>query len=697
MRTVRGMTVVLSMVIVVSACGASSASMSSGTTRNTAIPSVAATTSPVALAPGFPMYKGNQGRTGELVGPGPSGPVQTLWTIETPGPIKSSPAVVGNEMFIVGGDGHVLAMDPATGAPRWTSVDAGHVGTVSASPTQVFAVGEDGGLSALAIADGSRTWHVAGSILPNHNPLVLDTLVIAGGGDKHLHAYDRATGAERWSAATGGDLGRGASSANGLVFVGSDDGNLYAFAADTGAKAWSYHTSSASFTTTAVRGDMVYASADDFNTSGKVYAVDATTGAERWIFTAPNQLGLRSASVDDAAVYVGAVQGPVYALSLTDGSVRWTFQGASESEAPISVVGDTLYFFGSDNSALAVNKTTGVELWHHPLGGTDSVEAGTTVAGGRILAGTSAGNIVAIGGANLASASAAPSASAIADPSRDPLPPIGELTGAPGGFDTPLDVAIDPKGNVWVVEKADRFAIFGPDRTFIERWGSSGSANGGFNFTAHVGDPAGSIAFDKDGGFYVNDPGNFRIQHFDKARTWISNIGRFGDGDGQFIDPYGVALGPNGDLYVADYTRANIQVFHPDGTFVRAIGGHGSGPGQLQNPIGPAVIGDSLFVSDAGGVTEFKTDGTFVRRIQSPSFGNPTELNAGPDGLIYEADWDGKIHVIDPVSGTVLATWKVGSGWPASTVQGLTVGKDGRVYAAEYKFNRVEIFRLPKE
>ena len=59
--------------------------------------------------PGFQMYKGNPGRTGELLGPGPAEPVQALWTVETAGPIKSSPAVAGDEMFIVSGDSHVVA------------------------------------------------------------------------------------------------------------------------------------------------------------------------------------------------------------------------------------------------------------------------------------------------------------------------------------------------------------------------------------------------------------------------------------------------------------------------------------------------------------------------------------------------------------------------------------------------------------
>ena len=154
------------------------------------------------------------------------------------GPIKSAPAVVGDAMFIVAGDGHVVSLDPATGKQRWTTVDGGYIGTLTATAGRIIAVGIDGGLSALGIADGARQWNVAGSILPNHNPLAVGDLVLAGGGDLRLHAYDVATGTERWSASTGGPLGRSASSDGSTVYIGSDEGVLHAFAAASGTVLW---------------------------------------------------------------------------------------------------------------------------------------------------------------------------------------------------------------------------------------------------------------------------------------------------------------------------------------------------------------------------------------------------------------------------------------------------------------------------
>ena len=451
-------------------------------------------------------------------------------------------------------------------------------------------------------------------------------------------------------------------------------------------------------TTSAVRDGTVYGGAANADDSGTLYAVDAATGNPVWSFVAPGKQRFRSPAVDETSVYVGTGGGPVYALSRADGSVSWTFDTTAEAEAAISVVGDTLFFVGDDNNVIALDKATGSERWRVALGKADGVEAGTTVADGRILLGTAAGNILAVAGSDEAYGTPAPiqSADASAASASGPASPVGELT-APGGLAVPVDVTADPTGNLWVQEGgANRFAIFGPDGTFIERWGKAGSGDGEFNMTPNccAGSQAAVIAFAKDGGFYVNDPGNYRIQRFDKHRKYIGSIGRFGDKDGQLIDPQGVAVDDDGLIYVPDSTRGDVQVFDDDGRFVRALTGSGTGAsGLMDTGPGAVVIGDEVYVVDRGGFSVFKTDGSGVRRIESPAFGNVVDPNLGTEGLLWTADWDAMFHAVDPASGEVVETWKVGPGWPASDVQGVGVAEDGTVYVAEWEFGKVEIFK----
>ena len=91
------------------------------------------------------MFRGNASHTGvyETVGVDNLGGI--LWTFETSGPVRSSPAVSGGLVFVGGTDGSLYALDRETGMERWTA-DVGS--PISSSP----AVG--GGLVVFGSRDG---------------------------------------------------------------------------------------------------------------------------------------------------------------------------------------------------------------------------------------------------------------------------------------------------------------------------------------------------------------------------------------------------------------------------------------------------------------------------------------------------------------------------------------------------------------
>ncbi|GAG84246.1 unnamed protein product, partial [marine sediment metagenome] len=114
----------------------------------------------------------------------------------------------------------------------------------------------------------------------------------------------------------------------------------------------------------------------------------------------------------------------------------------------------------------------------------------------------------------------------------------------------------DNAGNVYVSEWNDhRIQKFDSDGTFITKWGSYGGADGEFY------QPYG-VAVDNAGNVYVAEKYNHRIQKFDSNGVFITKWGGFGSEEGQFNQPYGVAVANTGHVYVVDTYNNRIQKFY---------------------------------------------------------------------------------------------------------------------------------------
>ena len=340
------------------------------------------------------MYKGGPSRTGEADGIGPVAPAAIAWSVPSSGVIKSSPVVVAGVLSIVAGDGSVVALGSADGAPRWTSAKKDYAGSPDIAGKRLFVIAGDSSIAALDLTDGHEIWRASGSFIGNASPLPLDDLVIVGGTTGGLVAFDAATGDVRWTYPTKGSIVHGASTADDVVYVGSEDGILHAVAASTGLAVWTLDAKSTHFATTAVRDGVVYAMAST-ESAASVLAVAATTGKVIWTFEPPAGTKLRTPSVTKDAVYVSGIEGGLFVLNATDGSRRWTFSGATVTEAAIGIAGHVVYAFTTDRKVNAFDPVTGEVQWSVPLKGV--VDVGTTIASGMLFAGDSGGNIFAVG------------------------------------------------------------------------------------------------------------------------------------------------------------------------------------------------------------------------------------------------------------------------------------------------------------
>jgi len=88
--------------------------------------------------------------------------------------------------------------------------------------------------------------------------------------------------------------------------VGSNDGKLYALDAATGAFKWSYTTGAAISSSPAIISGVVYVGSNN----GKLYALHAATGAFKWSYTTGGPLDYSSPAVGwKGVLYVGSRTG----------------------------------------------------------------------------------------------------------------------------------------------------------------------------------------------------------------------------------------------------------------------------------------------------------------------------------------------------------------------------------------------------
>jgi len=210
--------------------------------------------------------------------------------------------------------------------------------------------------------------------------------------------------------------------------------------------------------------------------------------------------------------------------------------------------------------------------------------------------------------------------------------PSSHLTAAwsaDGGSATKLGVPeVGPDGRIWVASSVDNlFRILTPGGTLSETWGASGSGDGQFNFSVN-GENAGAITFAPDGGFWVVDTGNFRVQRFDKDRKFLTAWGRFGSAQGEFAFPNDISVDALGNIFVADDRSHVIQVFTSGGEYIRSVAAGHAGP--FLDATGDGYVDTSLLPDGRPGLTEYKPDGSFQGGINMPDL-MPTPLGMTRD------------------------------------------------------------------
>jgi outer membrane protein assembly factor BamB len=289
------------------------------------------------------------------------------WEISLNSPIVASPIVVHGSVYIGAADKKLYALDAATGQQRWAFATqdwivsavayAGDRVVVASQDSRLHVVGAATGRRRLlyetgmgrhigvgpAIAGerayfgtvGARVWAVnwQATTYPWEPALLFWQTNLYLWGMRSTPPVQKGS---VWSRHVGGDVRHTPAIAHNLVYV-----------------AWrgyqpEYHVRRH---TPTIAHNTVYVTA----APGKVVALDAATGAERW--RADLRMVITAApTVAGTTVLIGTQDGVVFGLDAHTGAVLWDFKTAGTITASPIVAGDTMYVASHDGTLYAVTR-----------------------------------------------------------------------------------------------------------------------------------------------------------------------------------------------------------------------------------------------------------------------------------------------------------------------------------------------------
>jgi outer membrane protein assembly factor BamB len=133
----------------------------------------------------------------------------------------------------------------------------------------------------------------------------------------------------------------------------------------------------------ALFGELVYVA----GYNGKVYALNAESGALRWVYPREGNMDSIVSGLVVALdkLYFGCADGNVYALDATTGDLLWEFATENKIWSTPAFDGETLYVGSFDKNLYAINAADGTEIWRFETEGafasTPLVDNGTIYIG----------------------------------------------------------------------------------------------------------------------------------------------------------------------------------------------------------------------------------------------------------------------------------------------------------------------------
>jgi outer membrane protein assembly factor BamB len=279
------------------------------------------------------------------------------WMARTDGPVASTPAIAGDRVFATSYDGRLHALDARTGEVLWkfategerrfearglhgmqprTQTFADMYDVYLSSPVvadgKVFFGSGDGHVYAVDAATGKLAWKFRTGDVVHASPAYADGAVVIGSWDGRLYSLDAASGAQRWVFQAGVDplihnqqgFQSSAAIVDGTVYVGCRDGHLYAVDARTGIAKWNVDTAGSWVVgSPAVSDGRVWFATSD---TALMQVVDAATGQPTQPPQSTHAYVFASPTIAGDTVLVGVLNGTLQVREKAGGALLWQFR-----------------------------------------------------------------------------------------------------------------------------------------------------------------------------------------------------------------------------------------------------------------------------------------------------------------------------------------------------------------------------------
>ena len=155
--------------------------------------------------------------------------------------ITSSPALVGDRLYVGDYAGRVFALNARTGGRLWTGSAGGRVyGTVAVAGGRVFVPSVFSGLSALSARNGRLLWRIPTGAYLYSSPAAYRGRVYFASYTGRVHAASARTGRILWTGSAGGAVSGAVQVVAGVVYAGSFGSRITAWNWRTGKPLWTF-------------------------------------------------------------------------------------------------------------------------------------------------------------------------------------------------------------------------------------------------------------------------------------------------------------------------------------------------------------------------------------------------------------------------------------------------------------------------